>query len=101
VQRAPEIGRALAADRVCQRAEGLPPWAPGDGTPAFITFPAPNPGPKVTLTTDPAGDGSLEFEFRSASIPAGTEFDVQMRLVDSESAPTSDLRSGCMTVLVK
>jgi hypothetical protein len=28
VQRAAEIGRANAADGVCQRAAGLPPWGP-------------------------------------------------------------------------
>jgi hypothetical protein len=99
VQRAPEVGRELGADRVCQRADGLPPWA--DGTPAFVTFPAPNAGPKVTLTTGSSGDGELEFEYRAPGIPAGAEFDVQMRLVDDESAPASELRSGCMTVLVR
>ena len=42
-----------------------------------------------------------EFELRLATTPSGTVFDVQMRLVDDESAPRSEIRSGCMTVTVR
>ena len=100
VQRSPEIGRALAADGICQRALGLSPWSPSDpAAAAFLTFPL-GTG-LMALTTTAIGTGSLEFEFRSPTIPAGTAFDVMFRLVDRETAPTTDLRSGCLTVIVK
>lgn len=99
IQRAPEVGRALASDGVCQRALGLAPWSASDPpAPAFVTFPLPNSGPLVSLTTSAGGDGSLDFEFRAASIRAGTAFDVMFRLVDEATAPTTELRSGCFTV---
>jgi hypothetical protein len=105
IQRAAEAFRSSTtdADGVCQRADGLPPWSASDPpAPAFVTFPIPwKPGPKIALTTDAEGSGSIEFEHQAASIPRGSSFDVQMRLVDSEDAPTSELRSGCMTVLVR
>ncbi len=108
VQRAAEFAAPpppLNSDRICQRADGLPPWTPADGFAGspFVTFPRPytDQGPIKTLTTDAAGDASLEFGFVSPQIPAGTLFDVAMRLVDDENAPTSELRSGCMTVAVK
>ena len=102
VQRAADWGRNQTADGTCQRAEGLPPWSASDPpAPSFVTFPiGGNPGPLITLTTDAQGSGSLDFEYRSA-IPRGAKFDVMMRLVDSESLATSELRSGCMTVEVK
>jgi hypothetical protein len=102
VQRAAELDRPLSADAVCQRAEGRPPWTAADPpvVPSFVTFPRPFAGDKKTLTTDDAGDAALDFEFRS-DIAAGTQFDVAMRLVDDETAPTSELRSACMTVLVR
>jgi hypothetical protein len=100
VQRAPEVGRASAADGVCQRALGLSPWSPNDpAAAAFLTFPL-GTG-LATITTAAIGTGSLDFEFRSPTTPAGTVFDVMFRLVDSETAPTTDLRSGCLTVIVK
>ena len=41
LQRAAEVGRENGTDGVCQRADGLPPWSPGD--PPFgstwVTFP--------------------------------------------------------------
>jgi hypothetical protein len=100
VQRAPEIGRALAADGVCQRALGLSPWSPSDPpAAAFLTFPLGSG--LATLTTSASGTGSLDFEFRSPTIAAGTLFDVMFRLVDNETAPTIESRSGCFTVVVK
>ena len=100
VQRAPEIGRANAADGICQRALGLSPWSPSDpAAPAFLTFPLGSGS--ATFTTAATGIGSLDFEFKSPTIPAGTVFDVMFRLVDNEAAPTIELRSGCFTVIVK
>lgn len=102
VQRAADLGRAAADDGVCQRAEGRAPWSPSDppfGSP-FVTFPLPFEGALVTLTTDGRGEGSLDYAFETPQIPRGTRFDVKMRLVDDERSPTSDLRSGCMTIVV-
>jgi hypothetical protein len=97
VQRAPETGRALGSDGVCQRALGLSPWSAADpAAPAFVTFP---PGSGVATAAN--GTGTANFEFRAPAIPAGTVFDVMFRLVDSETAPTTELRSGCFTVTVK
>ena len=100
IQRAPEIGRALAADGVCQRALGMAPWSASDpAAPAFITF-ALATGPAI-LATAANGTGFANFEFRAPTIPAGTVFDVMFRLVDSETAPATELRSGCFTVTAK
>jgi hypothetical protein len=100
IQRAPEIGRALAADGMCQRALGQSPWSSADpAAPAFVAF-ALASGP-ATLTTGANGTGWTNFEFRAPTIPAGTVFDVMFRLVDNETSPTTDLRSGCFTVTVK
>ena len=101
VQRAPEIGRALASDGICQRAAGIAPWSPADpAAAAFVTFPG-AAGGSTSLTTLADGTGSLDFEFQAATIPTGTVFDVMFRLVDNETAPTLELRSGCFTVTVK
>lgn len=100
VQRAPEIGRASAADGVCQRAAGMSPWGPSDApAPAFVTFM--NGTTPYIVTTDALGAGSLDFEFLAPTIPAGTVFDVMFRLVDNLDAPTLDIRSGCFTITVK
>jgi hypothetical protein len=99
VQRAPELGDLpLTSDGACQRAQGLPPWNTGE--PPFLTFLDPITTQARTLVTDAAGDGALEFIHRSTAIASGTKFDVQMRLVDDVSVPTTELRSGCMTVFV-
>ena len=101
IQRAPEIGRANAADGVCQRALGQSPWSPSDPpAPAFITFPQPGGSP-TTLTTDANGNGSVEFQFGAATIPSGTVFDVMFRLADDVAAPTTELRSTCFTVTAR
>ena len=100
VQRAPEVGRALAADGICQRALGLSPWSASDpAAAAFVTFPL-GTG-LATMTTAANGTGSLDFNYRSPTLPAGLVFDVMFRLVDHETAPTTELRSGCLTVIVK
>lgn len=100
VQRAPEIGRVLGSDGVCQRALGLSPWSTADPpAPAFVTFPL---GTGVAIVGTAAnGTGTVNFEFRAPSIAAGTVFDVMFRLVDSETAATTELRSGCLTVTAK
>jgi hypothetical protein len=108
VQRAAEFPIvASSADGTCQRASGSPPWTPADGFTGatWVVFPLPytDQGPIKTLTTDSAGDASIDFEFASPQIAAGTKFDVTMRLVDANvgdsAGVTSELRSGCMTVV--
>jgi hypothetical protein len=100
VQRAPEIGRPLGSDGVCQRALGVSPWSAADApAPAFVTFVL--GAGAVLVPTAANGTGTANFEFRVPTIPAGTLFDVMFRLVDSETAPTTELRSGCFTVTVK
>lgn len=99
VQRAPEIGRASAADGVCQRAASTSPWGSSDpAAPAFVTFVGTTPH---TITTNDSGAGSLDFEFLAPTIQAGTVFDVMFRLVDKVDSPTAEIRSGCFTVTVK
>lgn len=103
LQRAAEVGRENGSDGQCQRADGLSPWSPSD--PPFgstwVTFPLPVATDLKKVTTNANGEGSLEFEYRSPTIPSGSSFDVRMRLVDDERAPSSELRSSCMTVVVK
>lgn len=101
IQRAPEIGRASASNGICERALGLAPWSSADpAAPAFVTFvPAGQTAP-VTLTTNTAGDGTKDFEFRASMIPAGTKFDVMFRLINDAAAPTAIIMSQCFTVTV-
>ncbi len=54
----------------------------------------------MSFATNASGEGSLDYNFDTPQIVRGTRFDLRMRLVDDESAPTSDLRSGCMTIVV-
>jgi hypothetical protein len=92
-------GRALGLDGICQRALGLPPWSPSDpAAVSFQTMPLPATGPLVTITTTSTGDGAVDFEFRALMVLAGTANDVMFRLVDDEAAPTTELRSACMTI---
>ncbi len=101
VQRAPEIGRALGADGSCQRALGLAPWSSSDpAAAAFLTFVPTAGSTPVTLTTSASGEGTVTFDFRAPTIPVGTRFDVEFRLLDDLSAPTSVLVSPCFTVTV-
>jgi hypothetical protein len=95
-------GRSLGGDGICQRALGLSPWSPTDPpTTTFQTVPLPNTGPLITITTAASGDGTLDFEFRTLMIVAGTTNDVMYRLVDDDTAPTTELRSPCMTITAR
>jgi hypothetical protein len=101
VQRAPEIGRALGSNGICERALGIAPWSSTD-TPAaaFVTFIPNGATTAATFTTSASGDGMLDFEFRASMIPRDTKFDVMFRLVDDMVAPASVLLSQCVTVTV-
>jgi Cu/Zn superoxide dismutase len=106
ISRAPEVGRPLANDGICQRAAGLWPWEQpnSDGfpaAPAYVLFPRPLGGDLTTLVTDADGTGSTHFAFDLPFFADDTEFDVQVRLVDSLSAVTTELRTGCLTLTVK
>jgi hypothetical protein len=105
LQRAPEVGRPLGADGIGQRALGLWPWeqpnSPGyPAAPAFITFPLPNPGSLVMITTDKHGNGEAGFLFNLPAIADGILFDVVFRVVDAPVNPTAELRTKCFTVTV-
>jgi hypothetical protein len=100
VQRAADVGRTGAGDGECQRAEGRSPWSAADppfGS-AFVTFPLPEAGDLLSFTTNGRGEGTYDYNFETPQIARGTRFDVRMRLVDDPAAPTTDLRSRCMTI---
>lgn len=106
VTRAPEVGRPLGSDGICQRADGLWPWEQPNSVgfpaaPAFVMFPRPLPGDLKTLVTNAAGAGSVHFAFDLPTLADGTQFDVEFRLIDSLTAVTTDLRTPCSTVTVK
>ena len=106
VQRAPEVGRPLGDDGICQRASGLWPWEQPNSlgfppAPAFVTFPRPLAGDLTTLTTDADGAGSAHLGFDLPAVADDTRFDVEFRIVDSLTSATTDLRSGCFTVSVR
>ena len=104
VQRAQEGvgGRPLGGDGICQRSLSLFPWSSSDAAAlSFQTVPLPNTGPLISVTTAANGNGSLDFEFRTLMILAGTTNDVMYRLVDDDVAPTTELRSACMTITAK
>jgi hypothetical protein len=106
VQRAPEIGRPLGSDGICQRANGLWPWEQPNSegyapAPAFVTVPRPLAGPLNTLTTDADGSGSTHFAYVFPTVADGTVFDTVFRLTDSLTAPTNDLRTECFTITTK
>lgn len=85
VQRAPDLN---VADPTCTG-----PW---------VSFPVPNPGPLVTLTTSPGGAGAAHFEIGVAGpFTSGTPFNVKFRIIDDLNNPTSVLETGCTTVVVK
>lgn len=95
-------GRPLGDDGICQRSLSLFPWSSSDAAAlSFQTVPLPNTGPLISFTTAANGDGSLDFEFRTLMIMAGTTNDVMYRLVDNDVAPTTELRSACMTITAK
>ena len=90
IQRAPEIGRPNATDKVCQRANSQFPWEQPNSkdfpaAPAYVTFELPPgssaPGP-VTIMTDAAGNGTTTFKFDAPMIKRGAAFDVQFRAID-------------------
>jgi hypothetical protein len=74
-------------DGICQRAAGLDSWSAG---PAFLLFP-------VTLTTDASGAGSAHVVNQNDVFADGSAFDVMFRV----SNGTTDLRTECVTVVVK
>ena len=101
VQRAPEIGRALGNDGICQRALGLAPWSSSDpAAPAFISFMLPGASAPVSFMTSATGEGTATFEFKVPTVPSGTRFDVMFRLLNDVTAPTSVFQSSCFTVTV-
>ena len=68
----------------------------------WISFPIPNAGPLVTLTTSPSGAGAAHFELAVAgAFTSGTPFNVRFRVIDNVASPTSLLMSDCITVVVK
>jgi hypothetical protein len=101
VQRAPEVGRTLGNDGICQRALGLAPWSSADPpAPNFVSFVLPGATSPVTLTTSASGEGMVTFELKVPTTPAGTKFDVMFRLLNDMTAPTSIFQSSCFTVTV-
>lgn len=85
VQRAPDLN---VADEACTG-----PW---------ISFPIPNAGPLVTLTTSPGGAGAAHFELAvGGAFISGRQFNVRFRVIDALANPTSVLESDCITVVVK
>jgi hypothetical protein len=85
VQRAPDLN---VADPSCTG-----PW---------ISFPIPNAGPLVTLTTSPAGAGAAHIEVGvGGPFTSGTPFNVRFRVIDDLVNPMSVLMSDCVTVVVK
>ena len=85
VQRAPDLN---VTDPSCTG-----PW---------ISFPIPNAGPLVTLTTSPAGAGAAHFELGvGGAFTSGRPFNVRFRVIDNLMNPTSVLMSDCVTVVVK
>ena len=85
VQRAPDLN---VADGACTG-----PW---------ISFPIPNAGPLVTLTTSPGGAGAAHFELAvGGAFTSGTPFNVRFRVIDALVNTTSLLVSDCVTVVVK
>lgn len=107
IQRAPETGgRPLSNDGICQRANGLAPWdnpntAGFPVVPAFVTVPLPLTSPIQTVTTGAHGWGTTYFALNFPAIADGTVFDVEFRLVDSLTAPTTDLRTECFSVTAR
>ena len=96
LQRAPEVGRVLGADGICQRAAGVFPW---EGAPSYVTFIIPatdtTPAHPVTITTNPGGHGFVRFEFNAPAILAGATFDVQFRAI---STSATSIVSDCFQV---
>jgi hypothetical protein len=94
-------GRPLGGDGFANAPQPLS-WSSSDAAAlSFQTVPLPNTGPLISVTTAANGDGSLDFEFRTLMLLAGTTNDVMYRLIDNDTAPTTELRSTCMTITAK
>jgi hypothetical protein len=95
------IGAAPNTTYLVQRAPDLNVGDPACTGP-WISFPIPNAGPLVTLTTSPSGAGAAHFELGvGGAFTSGTPFNVRFRVIDDLQAPTSILMSDCVTVVVK
>jgi hypothetical protein len=106
LQRAPEVGRPLATDGICQRAGGLWPWEQPSSegfppAPAFLTFVLPAtdtmPATPVTITTNGGGNGKVSFHFDAPGIARGAAFDVEFRAIDLAGV-ASPIHSDCFQV---
>jgi hypothetical protein len=102
LQRAPEVGRPLAADGICQRADGLWPWEQPNSegfppAPAFLTFVNPATGVPVTISTNGGGNGKVSFHFDAPGIASGATFDVEFRAIDLAGV-ASPIHSDCFQV---
>ena len=103
VQRAADLGRAGSTTASASEPTACRPGRRRPSVRAGIRhLPASRGpcGPLVSFATNASGEGSLDYNFDTPQITRGTRFDLRMRLVDDENAPTSDLRSGCMTIVV-
>ena len=47
-------------------------------------------GPLAAITTTSTGDSAVDFEFRAIQVLTGTTHDVMFRLVDNDTAPTTE-----------
>lgn len=95
------VGAAASTTYLVQRAPDLNVADPSCTGP-WISFPFPNAGPVVTLTTSPAGAGAAHFELGvGGAFTSGTPFNVRFRVIDALQNPTSILMSDCVTVVVK
>jgi hypothetical protein len=106
LQRAPEVGRPLATDGICQRAAGQWPWEQPNSegfppAPAFLTFVLPAtdtmPATPVTITTNGGGNGKVSFHFDAPGIARGAAFDVEFRAIDLAGV-ASPIHSDCFQV---
>lgn len=95
------VGAAPNTTYLVQRAPDLNVGDPACTGP-WISFPVPNAGPLVTLTTSPSGSGAAHFELAvGGAFSSGTPFNVRFRIIDDLQSPTSILMSDCVTVVVK
>lgn len=94
-------GASPKATYLVQRAPDLNVGDPACTGP-WISFPVPNAGPLVTLTTSPAGAGAAHFELGvGGAFMSGIPFNVRFRVIDAVQNPTSILMTECVTVVVK
>jgi hypothetical protein len=103
LQRAPEVGRPLATDGICQRANGSYPWEQPNSVgfppaPAFPTFVLSETGMPVTVTTNGGGNGKVSFHFDAPGIASGAAFDVEFRAIDLTGVATP-IHSDCFQVI--